>query len=155
VDENGHVSTASELSAEEVLDGMFTTVNPATGSEPPDAAWVLFANDTFFLTAPGDELPAGAAHGAIAEAALEALWALGPVVPGTAAADFSCSRLAHFFPDDHVWIVFFGGDDVGGVVVGPESELEAGLDARANRDADCDEERIVLVRSFDGSVERP
>jgi hypothetical protein len=51
-------------------------------------------------------------------------------------------------------VVLFDEDDVGGVIVGPESDVEAGLLARANRQADCEAERIVLVRAFDGSVEQ-
>ena len=143
------------MTAADVLERVYTTVNPVTGSEPPVAAWAVFGNDTFFLTAPTDDLPGDAAHEAIREAGLKALRDLGPVVPGTPAGDFQCSRLDHFFPDETVWIVSFGPSEIGGVVVGPESDLEAGLLARANRDADCEEERVVLVRAFDGTVERP
>jgi hypothetical protein len=50
-------------------------------------------------------------------------------------------------------MISFGLGDLGGVVVGPESDLEAGLTAIG--DADCEEERVVLVRAFDGSAERP
>ena len=142
------------MTAADVLERVYTTVNPVTGSEPPVAAWAIFAHDTFFLTAPGDELPEDATHDHIREAALRALRGLGPVVPGTPAADFECSRLDHFFPDATVWIVTFAAGDIEGVVVGAESDLEAGLTARLNRDADLDEQRVVLVRAFDGSVAR-
>jgi hypothetical protein len=142
------------VTAADVLERLYTTVNPVTGSRPPVVAWAVFANDTFFLTAPADELPESSTHDAIREAAIEALRDLGPVVPGTPAGDFRCTRLDHFFPDEAVWVVLFDEDDVGGVIVGPESDVEAGLLARANRQADCEAERIVLVRAFDGSVEQ-
>jgi hypothetical protein len=69
------------VTSADVLDRVCTTVNPVTGSEPPVAAWAVFGNDTFFLTAPADELPEDSTHDEIREVALRALRELGPSSP--------------------------------------------------------------------------
>lgn len=138
----------------QVIAHVFTSPNPATGSQPPpEMAWAVFAHGTVFFTAPSAELPATASLEAIAGAARAALRELGPVVPGSPAADFHPSRLDGWYPEEPVWFVGFDHANLATIVTLGESELAAGLAARSRRQRDHDDPRLVLVRGFSGAVE--
>ena len=92
----------------EVIERVFTTANPTTGSQPPpDIAWVLFEHGTAFFTAPNDDVPVDASFDALADAARAALRELGPVGVGSASADFNTARLDGWYPDEPVWFVTY------------------------------------------------
>ena len=59
------------LTPEIVIERLFTTENPETGTvPPPHMAWVVFANGTAFFTVPSDDAPLGADASALRETAL-------------------------------------------------------------------------------------
>lgn len=136
----------------DVIETLFTTENPATGSQPPaQIAWVVFAHGTVFFTTPTDALPLDTSFDALADAARAALHELGPVIPGTSSADFNISRLDGWYPDDPVWFVAFDHPALATIVI-EDDELAAGLVARSLRQQDHEDRAIVLVRHFDGTV---
>ena len=144
------------LTAAQVIERVFTTTNPATGSQPPsDIAWVVFEHGTCFFSVPTDELPLDATPDALVAAARAALASLGPAIPGTPAADFTPSRLDGWFPDEPVWFVAYDHSAIATIVITDGSELEAGLRARALRDDDHDAPVPTLVRGFDGTTWTP
>jgi hypothetical protein len=137
----------------EVIETVFTTANPTTGSLPPPAmAWAVFANGTVFFTAPSDELALDAEFDAIADAAHKALRDLGPVQAGTPSADFNVVQLDGWFPETPIWFVTFDHEAIATIVDTATNELGAGLTGRGLRQQDHDEQRIIVVRRFDGSV---
>ncbi|HTR55596.1 MAG TPA: hypothetical protein VMJ10_33195 [Kofleriaceae bacterium] len=140
--------------AAEVLERVFTTPNPTTGSQPPpQIAWVVFTHGTAFFTAPNEALPATSSLADLAAAAKAALVELGPVHAGTSSADFSPTRLAGWYPDEPVWFVGFDHPAIATVVVMDTSDLVAGMAARSARDRDHAEQTIVCVRGFDGRAQ--
>lgn len=141
------------LTPAQVLEHIFTTENPATGSKPPEAmAWVVFANGTCFYTAPTEELPVSATRDAIEAAGKAALRELGPVVAGSPAADFNPIRLDGWFPSEPVWFVAFDHRAIATVVIDEGEPLSIGLYGRAMREADHDAQLVQTVRCFDGTV---
>ena len=73
---------------EQVIEQVFTSVNPTTGSQPPPAiAWVVFAHGTVFFTVPTDAVPVDATLAALADAGRAALKELGPVHVATPSAE--------------------------------------------------------------------
>lgn len=140
--------------AAEVLERVFTSVNPATGSRPPPAmAWAVFEHGTFFYTDPSSDLPATASFDQIAAAALAALDELGPVQAGTPAGDFNPTRLEGWYPDHPVWFVSYDHPRIATVIELEATDVAAGLTARSHRQLDHDERKIVLVRRFNGTAE--
>jgi hypothetical protein len=143
------------LTAEDVATRVFTSQNPATGSQPPpEIAWVVFEHGTVFFSTPTDALPASASSAQIAEAGKAALRELGPVHVATPSADFNAVRLNSWFPDEPVWFVRFDHPNVATVVVMESEPVVAGLEARRRRQRDHDEQVIVCVRGFDTAVAR-
>src|SRR5215471_3438242 len=69
-------------SVNELLEHIFTTTNPETGTTPPDVAWVIYAHGTVFYTGIKEVLPAKASFEMLADAARSAFAELGPVVAG-------------------------------------------------------------------------
>jgi hypothetical protein len=137
----------------EIIERIFTTENPATGSRPPaQIAWVVFEHGTAFFTAPTDALGADASFDALADAARAALRELGPVGVGSASADFRTSRLDGWFPDAPIWFVSFDHPAIATVIESEGGDLEIGLMARSLRQQDHDEPTIALVRRFDGAT---
>src|SRR5882672_9498468 len=96
----------------EILERIFTSVNPATGSTPPSTAWVIYAHGTVFFSGTRETLPADASFGMIADAARSAFSELGPVQAGTPSADFNPIRMHSWFPDEPVWFVRFDHEDI-------------------------------------------
>ncbi|MFN0246066.1 MAG: hypothetical protein ACKV2T_04110 [Kofleriaceae bacterium] len=136
----------------QVLERVFTSDNPVTGSKPPPAmAWVIFANGTCFYSAPSDALPVTASRDEIEAAGKAALRELGPVHVGSPSADFNPARLDGWFPDDPVWFVTFDHAAIATILVAEGNDLAIGLRARSLREDDHDEQRVVLVRGFDGT----
>jgi hypothetical protein len=74
---------------------------------------------------------------------------------GSPSGDFNPSRLTGWYPDEPVWLVGFDHPGIMTIVTHDGGDLAAGLDARARRDRDHDEQAIVLVRGFDGAIDRP
>lgn len=142
------------LTPAQVLEHVFTSANPVTGSPPPPAmAWVVFAGGTCFYTAPSDVLPATATREQLEAAAKAALRELGPVHVGSPAADFSATRLDGWFTDEPVWFVTFDHEAIATIVISAAgNDLVVGLRGRALREADHDEQRVVVVRGFDGTT---
>lgn len=67
----------------DVIEKVFTTANPDTGSlPPPEIAWAVFEHGTVYFSAPDDDLDLTASLDDVAEAARVALRELGPVVRG-------------------------------------------------------------------------
>ena len=143
------------LTAEDVIARVFTTPNPETGSQPPpEIAWVVFAQGTVFFSEPTDALPASASAAEIGEAGKAALRDLGPVQVGTSSADFRTARLDGWFPDERVWFVGFDHPNIATIVVADMESMTAGFEARSLRQRDHDEQTVVCVRGFDGTVTR-
>ena len=141
------------MTAADVLERVFTTANPDTGSQPPPhMAWVVFEHGTAFFTAPTPALPIDASFDALEAAGRAALAELGPVHVGTPSADFNTARLDGWFPDDPVWFVSFDHPAIATIVTIEASELVAGMTARQLRQQDHDEQKVVHVRRFDGST---
>lgn len=141
----------------DVVEHLFTTANPESGSLPPEQiAWVVFANGTAFFTAPHDDLPLDATAEELADAARQALHELGPVVAGTPAADFSPSLLRAWYPGEYVYFITYDHPSVANIVFAEgESELAAGLEGRARREADYDAMQVAMIRDFAGKQHRP
>ncbi len=140
----------------QILEHLFTSDNPVTGSSPPPAmAWVVFENGTCFYTAPSDELPVTATLDQIEAAGKAALRELGPVHVGTPSADFNSSLLDGWFPDEPVWFVSYDHEAIATIVVGEGTDLSMGLAARSQREADHDAMVVRVVRGFDGSTREP
>lgn len=140
------------LTPGEVLERVFTTANPKTGSQPPPAiAWAVFAHGTCFVAPPSAALPATASRDALEAAALAALAELGPVHAGSPSADFRASRLDGWFAEP-VWFIGFDHPAIAAIVIGDGSDLAMGLHGRSLRQADHDAPRVVLVRGFDGTT---
>ena len=136
----------------EILERVFTTDNPTTGSKPPpQMAWVVFEHGTAFFTAPSDALAADASFDTLADAAKAALAELGPVHVGTSSADFNTSRLEGWFPDEPVWFVSFDHPAIATIIESEGSDLAVGMMARSLRQQDHDSLNVVLVRRFDGT----
>ena len=136
----------------QILERVFTSKNPVTGSDPPPAmAWVVFENGTCFYTAPSDALPVTATRDQIEAAGKAALRELGPVHVGSPSADFNPARLDGWFPDDPVWFVTFDHEAIATILVGEGTDLAMGLQGRSLREADHDAMVVVLVRGFDGT----
>lgn len=143
-----------DLTVADVVTQIFTTTNPETGSTPPEhIAWVIFGEETVFLTGPTDELPVESPPKALAKAAMEALLELGAPAAGTPSADFRVSRLP-WFPDDFVYMVSYNHPNLFNIVVGDAetSDLSAGMTGRATREADVDAPAIITVRDFGGTT---
>ena len=137
----------------EVIERVFTSANPTTGSQPPPAmAWVVFAHGTAFFTAPTDDLPLDASFDELCDAARAALRDLGPVHVGTSSADFNTARLDGWFPDAPIWFVSFDHPSIATVIESDGADLAVGLIARAQRQQDHDEQTVVVVRRFDGTI---
>jgi hypothetical protein len=134
---------------EQVIERVFTTVNPATGSKPPpEIAWVVFEHGTVFFATPSEALPADATTAAIEAAGRAALRELGPVHAGTPSADFNPTLLSSWYPDDKVWFVGFDHPSIVTIVTLDGTNLVAGLEARRRRQLDHDAPNVVAVRGF-------
>jgi hypothetical protein len=138
----------------EVIERVFTTPNPETGSSPPpQIAWAVFEHGTAFFTAPTAALAVDASTEQVAEAACAALRALGPAHAGGPSGDFSVSRLSGWYPDEPVWFVSFDAPDLAAVVIVPaSSDLVAGLAGRSVRNSDHESMQLVAVRNFRGET---
>jgi hypothetical protein len=142
-------------SPEQVIERVFTSVNPTTLSKPPpEIAWVVFAHGTAFFTVPTEALQAGVSLAAIADAGRAALTELGPVHVGSPSADFNPTRLTSWYPDEAVWFVGFDHPSIVTIVTIDGTPLVAGMEARRRRQLDHDEQTILLVRGFDGAIDR-
>jgi len=136
----------------EVIETVFTSANPETGSLPPsDIAWAAFEHGTVFFTAPSEGLAVSASLDDVEAAARAALDDLGPVRVATPSADFTVSRLSGWYPQDPVWFIQFGSDTIATIVIEDlDGDLAAGLTGRAIRDRDHQAMNVVSVRNFRG-----
>lgn len=139
---------------EDVVEHIYTTENPETGSQPPEnVAWVMFGNGTFYLTGVSDELPLDTSHEQLAVVATQSLKEFGRAIGGTYTADFGANKLP-WFPDEFVYIVTYSHNHIFNICVHEEeaSELSVGFLGRAARGEDAEELQVKLVRHFDGST---
>ncbi|HKE15360.1 MAG TPA: hypothetical protein VKB80_10865 [Kofleriaceae bacterium] len=138
----------------DVIERIFTTRNPETGSAPPvQIAWAVFEHGTAYLSAPTDALGADATVEEVAEAARAALRELGPAHAGSASGDFRVNRLSGWYPDEPVWFIGFDSPALATVLIEElETDLAAGLAGRALRDRDHASMRLVAVRNFRGET---
>ena len=136
----------------EVIEKVFTTANPETGSlPPPDIAWAVFEHGTVFFGAPAEGLDVSASIDDVEAAARAALAELGPVRVASPSADFTVSRLSGWYPDDPVWFIGFDSATIAAIVVEDvDGDLTAGLTGRAIRDRDHQGMQVVSVRTFRG-----
>jgi hypothetical protein len=136
----------------EVIETVFTTANPESGSlPPPDIAWAVFEGGTVFFAAPRDGLDGSASLDDVEAAARAALGELGPVRVATPSADFTVSRLSGWYPDDPVWFIGFDSVTLATIVIEDfDSDLAAGMTGRAIRDRDHEAMHVVSVRNFRG-----
>ena len=142
-------------SVAEILEHVFTTPNPKTGSLPPvHTAWVAFAHGTVFHSVPSSTLPVDCTFDVLAEAACSALKELGPAQAGTESADFTPYRLDGWFPDEPVWCVGFAHENIVTIVTMDGEPISVGLSGRARRELDLAEQSVVFVRRFDGTSRR-
>lgn len=144
----------AELTVADVVTKVFTTENPATGSAPPaHVAWVIFRNETVFLTMPTDELPVETTPDTLARTALKALIHFGPPVPGTASADFRVARLP-WFPDDFVYMVSYDHPNLLNIVIAEAemTDVGVGMLGRAVRKLDAEEPSVIELRDFGGNA---
>lgn len=135
-----------------VVEHLFTSVNPQTGSRPPERiAWAVFAGGTVFFATPSDDLPPHATPTEVAAAARRALRELGPVVAGSPAADFSTTLLDGWFPGESVYFITYDHPSIANVILdGDGGELAAGLIGRQIRAGDHASMTIDRVRDFSG-----
>ena len=61
-------------------------------------------------------------------------------------------QLDGWFPETPIWFVTFDHEAIATIVDTATNELGAGLTGRGLRQQDHDEQRIIVVRRFDGSV---
>jgi hypothetical protein len=135
----------------EVIERVFTTPNPETGSAPPpEIAWAVFEQGTAFVTAPTAALGIDASTEQVAEAARAALLALGPAHGGSSSGDFTVRRLSGWYPDEPVWFVTFESPEIAAIVIGEFSDLAAGVIGRMLRNGDHESMQLVAVRNFRG-----
>lgn len=141
-----------ERSVAEVVEHLFTSVNPETGSRPPEKiAWAVFAGGTVFFATPSDDLPLSASAGELAVAARRALRELGPVVPGGPGGDFSTSLLDTWFPGEYVFFITYDHPSIANVILADDGdELSAGIIGRQIRAGDHAAMAVDLVRDFSG-----
>jgi hypothetical protein len=134
------------LTPRAVIEHIFTSTNPDTGSQPPaEVAWVVFREGSVYTGQPAGDLGAEASVEQVAEAARAAL-------RSDVSRDFAVSRLSSWYPDDQVWFITFGGE-VANVVIGGDSEVGAGVIGRAGRDLDRESLDVVAVRTFTGETQ--
>jgi hypothetical protein len=136
----------------EVIEKVFTTANPGTGSlPPPNIAWAVFEHGTVFFAAPGDGLDVSASLDDVEAAARAALGELGPVRVASSSADFTVSRLDGWYPQDPVWFIGFDSATLATIVIEDvDSDLAAGQAGRAIRDRDHEAMQVVSARNFRG-----
>lgn len=139
---------------EDIVEYIYTTENPETGSQPPEhVAWVMFGNGTFYLTGVNDEVSLDADYDHIASVATQSLKELGRAIGGTSSADFGANKLP-WFPDEFVYMVSYNHNHIFNIRVQDEEadEVSVGFWGRADRSQDADELQVKFVRHFDGST---
>jgi len=128
----------------EVVETVFTSPNPETGSEPPpEVAWALFKNGTAYVAVPDEELDATASVEQVADAARAALQA-------HQSGDFTVSRISGWYPDDPVWLIWLDDGLFAVVIEDYPHEITAGVVGRAARELDSASPELVYVRNFRG-----
>lgn len=143
----------SELNVKSVVEHVFTTSNPDTGSVPSDKlAWIIFENGTVYLTKPNDDFPVDIPSKTFVEKALDECLEFGPAVVGTSSADFSVSRLP-WYPDQFVYMVRFNHSCIFNIIIMDEEtdHMVVGLRSRIKRNADIEEQNIKYLRDFEGN----
>lgn len=144
----------AKLTIADAVKRIFTTANPETGSAPPEhVAWVIFRDETVFLTTPTDELPLASTPDTLVRTALKALIRFGPPVPGTSTADFNVARMP-WWPDSFVYMVSYDHPNLFNLVLA-ESEMKdlgVGILGRSARKADAEEPSVIEVRDFGGQA---
>lgn len=141
------------LSVAEIIELVFTTENPETGSKPPEnVAWAIFEHETVCLITPNDNISTTASQEELADFALKALNDLGVSQGGTPSGDFNVSRVP-WFSEEYVYMITYDSRYIFNVLVYKEEkeDIGVGLFGRAGRNLDAENPIIKLIRDFEGN----
>jgi len=142
------------LTSETIVEHIFTTPNPETGSQPPaHFAWILFENDTIYLSFPNELTPLEASFDELANVAKEELQKLGSAMAGSPSGDFNVNKVS-WYPDDFVFMITYDHGHIFnfGIYEEETSDLTVGLVGRAARSEDAETLKIKKIRNFQGEV---
>lgn len=142
------------LTIQNILELVFTTENPETGSKPPEkVAWAIFENETVCLITPQKNLSTQANTEELANFAKKAIEELGVAHGGTASGDFGSSRVS-WFPEKYVYMITYDSRYIFNVLVYEEEteDLTVGLSGRAIRSQDAENPIIKSIRDFEGNI---
>ena len=143
-----------ELSIQSIIELVFTTENPETGSKPPaNIAYAIFENETICLITPNEKISLGANTEELSKFAKEALQDLGVAIGGTSSADFNVSRVP-WFSEEYVYMITYDSPRVFSVKTYKEEteDLVCGLAGRSSRSQDAEDLTIKLIRDFEGNL---
>jgi len=138
------------MSIPEIIELVYTTANPETGSQPPKyVAWVVFEHGTVFLTFPKDHTPVDASAELLQQRAIEALQDLGEPIAGTSSADFNVGRLP-WFEEQFVYVITYDSQYIFNIASYSEetNDIAVGIFARALRADDAISPKVLFVRDF-------
>lgn len=144
-----------ELTVQDVMECVFTSENPETGSLPPEeAAWVIFENNTVFFMTPTSDEANGLTFEELGKKACKVLEDFGPAIAGTPLADFEVNGLDAWYPDEYVYMVTYTHSNIFSIYITEkeEDEYTIGLKNRTSREIDAEDLEIQLIRHFNGSV---
>jgi len=142
------------LSIQEILEIVFTTENPETGSQPPEKiAWVIFENETICLITPKGGVSEEASFEDLQDFAKKELQILGEAVGGTPSADFNVSRVP-WFQEEFVYMISYNSNFIFniGVYTEEKEDIGVGIFARSARSQDAVAMKVKLIRNFEKEV---
>ncbi|WP_291728063.1 hypothetical protein [Bernardetia sp.] len=139
------------LSIEEILETVFTTENPETGSQPPEQiGWVIFENETVCLIGKSAGLSENPSAEEMADFAKKELLELGVPMVGSPSADFNVSRVP-WFKEQFVYMITYDSNFIFNVLTYEEetSDISVGMEGRSVRGLDAETPKIKLVRDHE------
>lgn len=140
----------TQLTVEDIVENIFTTPNPETGSQPPEnIAWVLFENDTIYLAIPSELTPLGSDFEQLAKVARQELKSLGVAAGGTSSADFSVNKVS-WYPNDYIFMVTYDHGHIFNISIqeNETNDVSIGVLSRSARSLDAEELKVKKVRDF-------
>ena len=145
-----------ELSIEEIMEIVFTTANPETGSLPPEnIGWIIFEHETVCLIGKNAGLSENPSSEEMTDYAKKELLDLGVPMAGSPSADFSVSRVP-WFKEQYVYMVTYNSNSIFNVLVYQEeaNDIGIGMIGRGARSLDVENPNIKTVRDFDGNTKK-